>query len=94
VPIFDRPRGHQKIIWGKVLRLVGGNPAASQKNPANEAGDPYGNRTRVPAVKGIFPLKTTAIPQLWGKFGFIDYNALAGMGEFLSSVGRSDRTAI
>jgi hypothetical protein len=37
---------------------------------------------RVSAVKGIFPLKTTDLPQLWGKLGFINYNALAIMGKF------------
>ncbi len=45
------------------------------------AGDPNGNRTRVFAVKGFSPLKSTARPDLHASFRALNINDLRGEGD-------------
>jgi hypothetical protein len=45
------------------------------------SGDPYGNRTRVSAVKGLFPLKSMARPAFHHSFLPLSFNGLAQRGD-------------
>lgn len=44
-------------------------------------GDPYGNRTRVSAVKGLFTLKSMARPAFHGLFPPLHINGLRVRGD-------------
>lgn len=46
-----------------------------------ENGDPYGNRTRVSAVKGLFVMKSMARPAFPVPFYAISLNGLAVRGD-------------
>ncbi len=53
-----------------------------------ERGDPYGNRTRVSAVKGVFALESTARPAFHALFLPLSINGLAGRGDAQSEINR------
>jgi hypothetical protein len=46
-----------------------------------QAGDPYGNRTRVSAVKGDLPLESTARPAFLDLFRPLNLNGLRVRGD-------------
>jgi len=52
------------------------------QNPTfSKVGDPYGNRTRVFAVKSDMPLETKAVGHGGGDTGAMDFNALQARGQ-------------
>ena len=55
--------------------------AATKKRLICAAGDPYGNRTRVSAVKRFFALISTMFPHFLGLFMSRHIRALRGRGE-------------
>lgn len=54
----------------------------TKKPQKSAAGDPYGNRTRVSAVKGIFPLFSRVFPDFHGVFMPPDCAGLRAVGKF------------